>query len=369
VPFCFHRCHYCDFYSVVDRADPTAPDSQQPAFLDALRRELTARVESAEHGLRPESVFVGGGTPTLLRPDLWRILLTHLSESSLLERVAEFTVEANPETVTPELANVLAAGGVDRVSLGAQSFDPAHLRTLERWHDPASVRRAVEHFRGAGIRRINLDLIFAIPGQSVADFDHDLAAALDLGVEHLSCYGLTYEPNTALSTRLRQGKVTPCAEATEMRMYEHAMDRLAGAGFEHYEISAWARPGQRSRHNLHYWRNDDYLGIGPGAASHVQGVRWKNKPHLDQYIARSPDAPISEREQPDARGRADERLMMGLRLRDGVDRAWLHEAFAHRADELQRLIAAGLLEQDQQHTRLTRRGLLVADSAIGSLIG
>lgn len=369
MPFCFHRCHYCDFYSVVDRAAPDAANSRQPAFLDALRRELTARVDAAEHGLRPDSVFVGGGTPTMLRADLWRRLLQHLAECRLLDRVAEFTVEANPETVTPDLADVLAAGGVNRVSLGAQSFHPTHLKTLERWHDPASVRRAIDHFRGAGIRRINLDLIFAIPGQSIADFDDDLSAALDLGVEHLSCYGLTYEPNTALTTRLRQGKVTRCDEAVEAAMYEHAMDRLAAAGFEHYEVSAWARPGRQSRHNLHYWRNDEWLGIGPGAASHVQGVRWKNKPHLDQYIARSPDAPISEWEHRDACGQAEDRLMMGLRLREGVDATWLDEAFAHQAQELRRLIAAGLLQRGPQHTRLTRRGLLVADSVIGSLIG
>jgi len=370
VPFCFHRCHYCDFYSVVDRASPDDADSRQPAFLEALRRELAARVEAAGHGgLAPDSLFVGGGTPTMLRPDLWRVLLSDLSESGLLRRAAEFTVEANPETVTPQLADVLAGGGVDRVSLGAQSFDPAHLRTLERWHDPASVRRSIEHLRAAGIRRFNLDLIFGIPGQSVADFDHDLAAALELGVEHLSCYGLTYEPNTALTTRLRQGKVTRCDEAVEAAMYEHAMDRLAAAGFEHYEISAWARPGQQSRHNLHYWRNDDYLGVGPGAASHVRGVRWKNKPHLDQYIAASPDPPISELEQPGARGRADEQLMMGLRLREGVAGAWLERAFAHQTQALARLEAGGFLERVGENTRLTRRGLLVADSVIATLIG
>ena len=369
VPFCFHRCHYCDFFSVVDRVGPDAPGNRQDAFIAALLREITTHAEAAEHGLRPDTLFVGGGTPTLLRPDLWQILLKQLSELGVLKRITEFTVEANPETVTHELAAVLAGGGVNRVSIGAQSFEPTHLKTLERWHDPASVARAVKHFREAGIRRINLDLIFGIPGQSVADFDADLDAALHLGVEHLSCYGLTYEPNTALTTRLRQGKVTRCDEEVEAAMYEHAMDRLAAAGFEHYEVSAWAKPGERCRHNLHYWRNGDWLGIGPGAASHVQGVRWKNKPHLEQYLAASPRPPIVDWEQLDARGRADEQLMMGLRLREGVTRAWLDEAFAPRAADIERLITSGFLEQDEQHTRLTRRGLLVADSVIGALIG
>lgn len=369
IPFCFHRCHYCDFYSVVDRVGPDEAGTRQDAFCDALCRELHARCTESGAVLRPDSVFVGGGTPTLLRPELWRRLLARMAGLGLLERVREFTVEANPETVTEKLARTLAAGGVNRVSLGAQSFSPTHLKTLERWHDPASVARAVGRFRDAGIERMNLDLIFAIPGQRLDDFDADLTAALALGVDHLSCYGLTYEPNTKLTTRLRQGQVTACDEALEAAMYEHAMDRLAAEGFEHYEVSAWARPGRRSAHNLHYWRNDAWLGVGPGAASHVQGVRWKNKPHLEQYIAASPTPPVTEVERLDAPGRADERLMMGLRLREGVEAQWLDRAFAGKAQAVAEFAAMGMLERAGGRVRLTRRGLMVADSVIGSLIG
>lgn len=364
VPFCFHRCHYCDFYSVV--AAEAEAQAQQAAFTAALTWEIADRAAGLE--ARPDTVFTGGGTPTLLAPGHWRTLLAALREAGLLEAVDEFTVEANPETVTAELAQTLAAGGVTRASIGAQSFNPVHLKTLERWHDPANVRRSIDHFRAAGIDRLNLDLIFAIPGQSLDDFAADLDAALGLGVEHLSCYALTFEPNTAMTTRLAKGQITRTPEELESAMYELAMDKLAAAGFEQYEISAWARPGAQSRHNLHYWRDEDYLGLGPGAASHVAGVRWKNKPHLPQYIAGSPKHPVVEVETRDAAGRAGDRLMMGLRLREGVETAWLNAAFAERADDLAMMRDAGLLEDDADRTRLTRRGLLVADSVLARLI-
>jgi len=364
VPFCFHRCHYCDFYSVVER--PEQADAAQADFTAALAREIADR--AARLSPRPDTVFVGGGTPTLLTPPHWRTLLGALQAGRLLAGVDEFTVEANPETVTAELADVLAEGGVTRASIGAQSFNPRHLKTLERWHEPANVSRSVNRFRDAGIERLNLDLIFAIPGQTLDDFAADLDAAIGLGVEHLSCYALTFEPNTAMTTRLGQGRITRTPEDLEAAMYELAMDRLADAGFEHYEISAWARPGTQSRHNLHYWRDDDYLGLGPGAASHVAGMRWKNKPHLGQYVAASPGHPVVDVESLDERGRAGEALMMGLRLREGVDTAWLETAFADRSDDLSMLHESGLLERAGQRTRLTRRGLLVADSVLARLI-
>jgi oxygen-independent coproporphyrinogen-3 oxidase len=193
VPFCFHKCHYCDFYSIVDSQD------RQAAFVDRLIGELTA---ASQHFGQPlQTIFVGGGTPTLLRVELWKRLLAAIHESVQLERDYEWTVEANPETLTSELVDVLIAGGVNRFSIGCQSFNPVHLKTLERWHDPRNVHRSVEILRVAGVSNFNLDLIFGIPGQSLDEWQADLDNALSLAPSHLSCYSLMYEPNTPLTDR------------------------------------------------------------------------------------------------------------------------------------------------------------------------
>ncbi|NBP51267.1 MAG: coproporphyrinogen III oxidase family protein, partial [Actinobacteria bacterium] len=231
VPFCFHKCHYCDFYSFVDRDD--------------RQEEFAARLEAEVDAWRPTvgaplgTLFVGGGTPTLLRPPVLARVLGALRARLPWAAGSEWTVEANPETVTDEVAGVLAASGVGRVSLGAQSFDPRHLKTLERWHDPDSVARAIGRLRAVGIARISIDLIFGIPGQTLAEWTSDLDRAIALGTDHLSCYGLTYEPNTAMTVRLGRGEFEPCDEGVEAAMLEEAVERLARAGFDRYEVSNW----------------------------------------------------------------------------------------------------------------------------------
>jgi oxygen-independent coproporphyrinogen-3 oxidase len=200
VPFCFHKCHYCDFYSIVDRQD------RQPAFTDRLVHELEAIARAADP---LATIFIGGGTPTLLRLDLLTRVLAAVRTHFDLSPTIEWTVEANPETLTDEVATVLAEGGVNRVSVGAQSFDPRHLKTLERWHDPESVPRALEAARAAGITRRSLDLIFAIPGQTRADFARDLDTAFALGTTHLSAYNLTYVPAPAMTARRHMGLLEP----------------------------------------------------------------------------------------------------------------------------------------------------------------
>ena len=365
-PFCFHKCHYCDFYSIVEAGDT----DRQAAFVDRLIAELRHR--AGQFGrLRPRTIFVGGGTPTLLRQPLWRRLLDALRDLGCLDQVTEFTVEANPETVTDGPTDTLVAGGVNRVSLGAQSFQPALLKTLERWHEPASVVRAVHTVRDAGIDNINLDLIFGIPGQTMAMLDADLRAVLDLGPTHLSCYGLTYEPNTAMTQRLRQGQITPADEDLERDMYDRVMTQLETAGFEHYEVSNWVQPGHRCEHNLIYWTNQNWLAVGPSGASHVAGWRWKNIAHLGRYLAQQPEPPVVDVEHLPAARQVGAMLMLGLRLREGVPVSWLDEYVPTtdpRRTTIRELTALGLLEATDAHLRLTRRGLFVADSVIAKLL-
>lgn len=386
IPFCFHKCHYCDFYSL---AEPDGDDRQE-AFTDRLIAELMLRAQQCD--LRPATLFIGGGTPTLLRQPLWERWLTALADSGVLRRIDEFTVEANPETVTPSLARLLVAGGVDRISIGAQSFSPPLLKALERWHEPDSVARAVNTLRSAGVRRINLDLLFAIPGQTLSDLDADLDAALALHPDHVSCYGLTYEPGTALTTRLRLGRVQRVGEDDEAVMYRRVMDRLADAGFVHYEVSNWARgPHAVCRHNLAYWHNRDWLGLGPSAASHLLGWRWKNVPRLGDYLStadhhdvRRPDAraddprpgsygepPIADLEHLDEDARVGEAIMLRMRLREGVPLDWLRANVppdSARVRIIDELTGLGLLERPAFHLRLTPRGLMVADSVIARLL-
>ena len=374
LPFCFHKCHYCDFYSVVDRAD-----DRQEAFTAALIREIERRCD--ESPLRPATIFVGGGTPTYLRPALWGRLLEAMHRRGLLDEVSEFTVEANPETVTPALMRQLADGGVNRVSIGAQSFDRASLAALERWHDPDNVPRAVDACRAAGLDNFSLDLIFAIPGQTLAMLDQDLDRLVELGPRHLSTYGLTFEPQTPLAARLRLGQVREVDEDTQRAMYQRVMERLADAGFEQYEISNWARRAEgrggdngadsRCRHNLAYWRNENWLGLGPAAASHVAGRRWRNAPNLASYLETSPQPTTIDHEALDAEDRVGERLMLGLRLREGVARAWIDRhlpAGGRRAAAVAEMVGLGMLEETPTHLRLTPRGLFVADSVIAKLL-
>lgn len=370
VPFCSHKCHYCDFYSLVDTQD------RQRIFADRVIRELKALSPWSE-GLPLRTLFVGGGTPSLLRLDLWDRVLTALAQhfdlSDIHTGAGEFTVECNPESVTPELMQRLRAGGVNRVSMGAQSFEARHLKTLERKHDPENVARAVAIAREAGIPRQSVDLIFGVPGQTLEEWDADLGRALALGTEHVSCYNLTYEPNTAMTARLKRGEFAPADEDVEVEMYEHTRIVLAKAGLHRYEISNYARPGAEARHNLAYWRQEQWLAAGPSASGHVSHWRWKNIPRLDDYLnAPSVDglAPVTDVEAPDEARLLKETFWTGLRLAEGV----AHEALLERAERTNagarerlvrlgdRLASEAKLIADSSRWRLTDAGMLQADA-------
>lgn len=379
VPFCFHKCHYCDFYSFVDTRD------RQPEFVAALERELRALTTDGSRATL-DTLFVGGGTPSLLRVDLWERLGAALHERFDLGAAAEWTVECNPETVTPELARTLRGLGVNRVSMGAQSFDPRHLKTLERWHDPQSVARANAIMADAGVVRRSIDLIYAVPGQTMDDWwqDVETALALDPPLEHLSCYALTYEPNTPMTARMRRGEFVPADDDLEADMYEWLVARLRDAGFERYEVSNFARPGGECRHNLAYWRQQSWLAAGPSASGHLScgasaGWRWKNVPRLTDWMSGvNADgwSPVVDVEPPDCARALRERVMLGLRLAEGLDEASLlaDAALAGRADDVREAItherATGTCEAKggSGRLRLTDRGFLLADGVAGRLM-
>ncbi len=368
LPFCSHKCHYCDFYSIVDTRD------RQEAFTERLVRELDALAPLAGP---LDTVFVGGGTPSLLRPDLWHRLLAALHRGFFLSPDAEFSVECNPESVTDDLMAVLASGGVNRVSMGAQSFDRRHLATLERRHDPDRLPAAADTVRRAGIARLSVDLISGVPGQTLEQWDQDLRSALALGTEHLSAYTLTYEPGTAMTARLHKGEFTKTDDDLEADMYEHTVAGLRAAGLDRYEVSNHARPGAECRHNLAYWRQDGWLAAGPSASAHVAGWRWKNTPRLDDYLDRDDAgfAPVCELEEPDPRRALMDRLMTGVRLREGLDapRALADAGALGAADRLAEAAEAcrraGWLDVSAARWSLNDAGFLFADRVAAELIG
>ncbi len=381
VPFCIRRCAYCDF--------ATAPYDADSA--EAYLRRLRVELERVPVGSKLRTIFFGGGTPTALsEPQLERLLSdvrgrlgctsdrldTQLSSCSRLE---EWTCEANPESVTPAKARLLKSAGVDRVSLGAQSFQPAVLAALGREHAPEHVFRALDLLRDAGFTRLTLDLMFAAPGETSRELEHDLDTITALGLDHVSAYCLTYEPGTPLTRMRAEGRVTAETDDVELLQYRLVRERLAAAGLRHYEISNYARPGHESRHNLVYWRGEEYFGVGLGAGSYEWGTRRTNTRVLSEYLGdwRGAPFPPHEAETLDPAAKARERMILGLRLRDGIAIADFEHTtgFAlpslYRDGEIERLRERGWLEQvglPDERLRLTDRGLELADEVFVDLV-
>jgi oxygen-independent coproporphyrinogen III oxidase len=366
VPFCAHKCHYCDFYSITRQ-----PEERLRRFVDLLLTESDRWAAS----LRPRTVFFGGGTPTLLPIDEMRRLLAGLRQRIDFSQCDEWTVEANPATVNVEYCRMMREHGVTRLSMGAQSFDRSELAILERHHDPDDIAVSLAAARDAGFSRINLDLIYAICGQSVDSWMRSLEAAIAFGTEHLSCYGLTYESNTPLAVRKRLGQVQAVEEEAELEMLHRTRRRLAEAGMAAYEISNYSRTHAECRHNLLYWTGGDYIGLGPAAASHTSGKRWKNRRHLGQWerAIESGESAADEIEQLSPRQRAGELAMLLLRLSRGLvyDEFISHAGLDARklfADPIDRYSRWGLLEADEIGVRLSEKGLAVADSIAAEFI-
>lgn len=371
VPFCFHKCHYCDFYSIT-RQTP----ERMARFIDLVLLEAEHWIDATPGPrVKPRTVFFGGGTPSLLPIDAMRRLITELGQRFDFSACEEFTVEANPATVTLDYTRMLRDVGVDRLSFGAQSFDTRELKTLERDHDPDDVPRSVGLALQAGFTRMNVDLIYAIPQQDLASWVRSLDAAIALGTPHISCYNLTYESNTPMAVRKRLGHFQAVEESVELEMFHEARRRLRHAGLDAYEISNYAAPGEACRHNLNYWTGGNYIGLGPSAASHVDGWRWKNRPHLGEWetTVAAGSVPAAGVEQLSAAQRQGELAMLMLRLTTGLNFA----AFLGRtgrdarelfSDVIERFARPGLLRVDADAIRLTETGLSVADALAGEFL-
>ena len=356
LPFCAHRCGYCDFVTVVGRT------GQHGAYVDALLTEL--ELERSLLASELDTVFLGGGTPTFTAaPALERLL-------AALPSANEVTVEANPETVTQELARMLRRHGVTRVSLGVQSFRPHLLATLERVVQPDTVRRAFYHLRDAGFDNISFDLIYGIPGQSAADLDADVADALELAPEHLSCYELEAKPGTRF-THAHGAELERQADAMET-YFEVVVDRLTSAGYRWYETANFCRADEardlRSQHNLAYWLGRDYLGLGIGAVSTIERRRWRNTPRLALYVAElaAGRRPERELEELPLDIRRRERVMLGLRLDEPLVVDGLADVLDAAA--LTRLEQLGLVDRADTTLALTPRGRMLGGGVTADVL-
>ncbi len=367
VPFCVVKCGYCDFNSYVVE-DRTIHD----VFLDALAAELR---REWRHGA-PVSVFIGGGTPSLLDPVRFARLFEVITQSVSLRECREVTMEANPESLTREKVDIALSYGVNRMSMGVQSFHAHHLQFLDRAHSAERAEQAFASLRAGGCVNASIDLMFGIPGETMEEWSADLERALTLQPDHLSCYNLTFEPGTRLHRDFERGQVAPNDEEMDRAMFLHTRARLAEAGFEAYEVSNFAGRGGPCLHNDHYWQQGDYIGVGPGASSHWRGVRWTNIKPVEAWakasLAKLPCASTAETLRP--LQRASEAIWLGLRRSHGIDLAAIGERLAVAVDPvfgaiLKRHHTAGWIEFDGRFVRLTPAGLLLADRVSGDYLG
>lgn len=367
IPFCASRCGYCDFntYTATELGDAVQQRTFHRVLIDEVaiaKRHLGA--DAADRQV--ETVFFGGGTPTILEPQALTEILVAVRDQFGLADNAEVTTEANPETVDPRYLEQLREGGFTRISLGMQSTAPQVLKTLDRVHSPGRGIAAAKEAKAAGFDHVNLDLIYGTPGESDDDLRRSIDDALSAGIDHLSAYALVVEDGTPLARRVRRGEMPLPDDDIAAHRYEILDDMLEQAGLRWYEVSNWARPHGECRHNLAYWRNHDWWGIGPGAHSHVDGVRWWNHKHPATYAqsVAAGERPAAGEERLGDAERELERVMLGIRLREGLDSSGLDP---HVVSDL---VDRGLLEPGDLaggRAVLTRAGRLLGDDVVRSL--
>ncbi|MCA9011569.1 MAG: radical SAM family heme chaperone HemW [Planctomycetaceae bacterium] len=368
VPFCLHHCGYCDFALVANR------DHLIPQYLQALDNELQAHRRTVADLVEVDTVFIGGGTPTHLSPEMLQMLFSLIFKHFRPTTGAEISVEANPDGLDDTRLGVLRDNGVNRLSLGVQSFDDTVLRTLERTHTSIQAMETVGRCQG-WIPNVSLDLIFGVPGQSLLSWQQTLAAAIALPVRHISTYGLTFEKDTPFFRREQHGQLKRAPDELERQMYLDTIARVTGAGFRHYEVSNFARPGSQCRHNMVYWQADEYYAFGPGAASYLNGVRRTNARSVVRWLQcwQRGESAVEDCEELSNEEKAREAIMLAFRMREGLNlRAFqerFHVSFAEIAGPvLQQHLDRGFLQRQSDFVALTHEGLLIADTIIADFL-
>lgn len=364
IPFCASRCVYCGFYS-------TTRLSERQKYVEMLCREMEIRSREESDGrLRISTIYLGGGTPSQLTASQLHQLFHTIYNIYNVDDDAEVTMECNPDDIDEDAASVLAALPVNRVSMGAQTFSNVRLQFIRRRHSARQVTQAVERLRRAGISNISVDLMYGFPNEGLEEWRQDIDAALALGVEHLSAYALTYEEGTPLWRMLEEGKVEELDEELQRRMYYDLKDRLEAAGYEHYEISNFARPGRRSRHNSSYWNYTPYIGLGAGAHSFDGAHRRWNVSDLREYLKAIGEGRVpAEGEDLDDDTRYNEMVLTRLRTREGLDTDALAEKYREYClRQAAAYTATGLLRQEGHRLCLTREGLFVSDMVMADLM-
>ena len=382
IPFCLSKCNYCDF-NTYEGIEPL-----MPSFVDALSSEIGLWGTRLS---RPDvsTVFFGGGTPSYLPAESITLLSERLREATNIVPGAEITLEANPDDVNAEKVDAWLEAGFNRISIGVQSFDDQILHALSRRHDSDQARLAVATARSAGFENISIDLMFGLPNQSLTVWEDSLKRAIELETDHLSLYGLQIEPGTPLQRDVERGTVPTPDNDLAADMYEMAMDYLSDAGYEHYEISNWCKPGFRSRHNLAYWLNQPYLGVGPGAHSSMMDRRFANMKSPRRYISAIASASVSDEvvDAPIEQGEIavdfvevtsfemamSETMMLGMRLSEGMAKSEFQRRFGILMSdvygrEISKLVSTGLIEDDGDRIRLTRHGKLLGNNVFESFI-
>ena len=365
IPFCKSRCVYCGFYS-------TTLLAMRREYVKAVCREAELRRGYISGPFT--SVYVGGGTPSVLGADVLAGLLSYIYKVFDIDRQAEVTVECNPDDVTPDFAHAIARTPVNRVSMGVQTFSDARLRFLRRRHGSADIPMAVDNLRRAGISNISIDLMFGFPGETIAEWRDDISRAVGLGVEHISAYSLMYEEGTLLYAMLEKGSVSEIDDELSLAMYDELVDRLTASGYEHYEISNFARPGFRSRHNSSYWRQEPYIGLGAAAHSFDLRSRQWNVADIARYVDGISQGRVPmEREELDARTTFNDIITTALRTREGIslDALALRLGSAYLDALLNgasHYITDGLLAVTDGRLHLTRRGIYVSDMVMADLV-
>lgn len=363
IPFCTQICYYCDFSKVFIKNQPV------DEYLQALIREF----ESYDIK-KLRTLYIGGGTPTSITAEQLEYLLTNLTKHLDLSVLEEFTIEANPGDLTEDKIEVLKHSAVNRVSLGVQTFNDKHLKQIGRSHNEAQIYSTISNLKEAGFHNISIDLIYALPGQTMEDVKENVAKAIALDIPHLSLYSLILEHHTVFMNKMRRGKLQLPKEDLEAEMFEYIISELEANGFEHYEISNFTKPGFESRHNLMYWDNAEYFGVGAGASGYLNGVRYRNRGPIQHYLkaVAQGNARLSE-EKLTKDEMMEEELFLGLRKKTGVSIARFEEKFGLSFEErygqiVRELCQQGLLVLDDKVVRMTKKGLFLGDTVVERFI-